>query len=538
MEGQCPRGEHRIIGRVPLRLEGLVFPLVVVVFLEREIVTGDLDGFPIEVREIGRFGLGRPDVDRMSPLEAVADPPVEAEHCRAEVGALVVPSHGQLARGKGQRRHELMAQDRGGVIDGSPHRPGLAVGRGREHDPRGTVRPLAPLGPGHIDDALFVDGHRRIAVRPEGRSGGVSQRGIRRLIEGSQLKRRELGHDLRALEGRPLGPRPGDHDGARVLLGVEPPPGDIDVAVVPGIDGDRRSLMETAALVQDERSSPRFAAVDRKQEIDRTLLGPRLFDEGAVGDVDVVTRDRLPADRDQLGPRLGGVQGQPGLIDENRGHPVVRGQDLGVDILDGIVLREIAGLGIVLVDEPGDEESAVDPAGDLGPVEGDAAVVEHAARAGADDRVGGGREAPSMGGVELEGRGQPRSRRVLGKSGQERRGPGLSAVGGLVETQPCVRSGGQQPIPSGQLFVLEGHVDRAVIVGSADKVEGIERRDGDRRLILPLEPGIAVGQSHARYHVDVSPRGELLFGSLIQGCGAALRFDGNPGRHYDQDDDE
>ena len=50
----------------------------------------------------------------------------------------------------------------------------------------------------------------------------------------------------------------------------------------------------------------------------------------------------------------------------------------------------------------------------------------------------------------------------------------------------------------------EAGVDRAVIVRSAKQVQGVARRCGERRLVLPLQVRIAVGPLVARDHVDVA----------------------------------
>ena len=56
-----------------------------------------------------------------------------------------------------------------------------------------------------------------------------------------------------------------------------------------------------------------------------------------------------------------------------------------------------------------------------------------------------------------------------------------------------------------------GYVNAAVIVGACQQMLGIARRDGHRRLVLPLQIRVAAGKVRSRNHVyvlswDLSPK--------------------------------
>ncbi len=185
---------------------------------------------------------------------------------------------------------------------------------------------------------------------------------------------------------------------------------------------------------------------------------PVPLDRRAVGHARDDAQRRVAAARN--------VDRDPGFVEERR--PRRLGDDAGPEIRDRIPV-----LLVVAVDEASQEDGA--PARRV-TVEGKAVVVDQPVGTRPDDRVGGGL-------VTLDRRGRAGRRRVLRIARNQRARPALAAVERLVDAQPGVAGFG----PSREAR----QIDRAVVVASADQMQRISGRGGDRRFVLALEEGIA-----------------------------------------------
>ena len=241
------------------------------------------------------------------------------------------------------------------------------------------------------------------------------------------------------------------------------------------------------ALAQLRRVRPGGTAIGRLREHDLRADVVVATHERGVDEIDGPGRHGAAVDV-AGGTAARDVGDDPRLVEE-----LPRGAE--VDLRGAQVLDGVAAILVVVVDEPRDEHLARRA---VTAVEGDAAVVEQAARACPHRGVRPGRQT-------LERRRQALGRRVELVAGQERRGPRGPAVERLEDAQPRIADF------TGRFF----EIDRPVIVGAGQQVARIPRRHRNRRFVLPLQERVADDRRRRRErrrtaaHVHIGPNDDL-----------------------------